>query len=170
MRYPKAGTKVCPRHGGHAPQVVAAGLRRVRDEQARAAVATYGLPREVEPAQALLEEVHRAAGHVAWLAALVADLDRSELKQLDTSERFEKPSVWVELYGQERDRLARVAKSAHDAGISEQEIQLAQRHSDLLAAVLRRVFDRLGIDSAPGTPAAAAVLEELRALTAGSAA
>ena len=39
-----------------------------RDERAIAkAIATYGAPRDITPAAALLEEVRYAAGHVEWL-------------------------------------------------------------------------------------------------------
>ncbi len=55
-----------PRGGGSAPE-------------AERAVGLFGLPREVEPATAVLEEVHRAAGHVAWLAEVVGQLDKSQI-------------------------------------------------------------------------------------------
>lgn len=127
-------------HGARAPQVKAAAKRRVEAEKAAKAVATFGLPREIDPQSALLEEVHRTAGHVAWLSTLIGELDQGELKQLDMSEKFEKPSVWVELYQVERVHYARVAKMAIDAGIEERRVKLAEAHGEQLGAVIRNVL------------------------------
>ncbi len=127
---PVKGTKVCKMHGGLAPQVRAAGERRLQEAAAEAAVATYGLPREVAADVALLEEVHRTAGHVAWLAAKVAQFGEDELTWgiveevdkratefggVDTTSKAQ-PSVWLELYQRERKHLAAVCKAALDAG------------------------------------------------------
>jgi hypothetical protein len=49
----------CKLHAGASPTHVKAAQRR----DAERAVELFGLPREVEPHQALLEEVYRAAGH-----------------------------------------------------------------------------------------------------------
>lgn len=105
------------------------------------AVATFGLPREVDPQQALLEEVHRTAGHVAWLGQKIGEFATdSELKQLDMSERFEKPSVWVEMYERERIHLVRVSKACVDAGVAERQVRLAEAQGQMLASVLRDVL------------------------------
>lgn len=60
------GVGRCSRHGGATKTHVVAARR----EQAVRAVATYGLPREIDPHAALLEELHRTAGHVAWLGQI----------------------------------------------------------------------------------------------------
>src|SRR6266702_1094833 len=65
----------CRLHGGNTPS----HQRAAQLEQARRDVATYGLPREVAPDVALLEEVHRSAGHVAYLASRVAELGQDEV-------------------------------------------------------------------------------------------
>lgn len=103
---------------------------------------TFGLPREIDPQQALLEEVHRTAGHVAWLQAKIASLPTdAELKQLDKSEQFERPAVWVEMYQEERKHLARVSEAAIRAGIAERQVKLAEAQGAQLAGVLRNVLD-----------------------------
>jgi len=61
----------CRLHGGLSPS----GIKAAGVQQARLAVRAYGLPREVDPHSALLEELHRTAGHVAWLGSQVAGLD-----------------------------------------------------------------------------------------------
>lgn len=41
---------------------------------AEKALATYGLPRSVDPLASLVEEHHRTAGHVAWLGEVIRRL------------------------------------------------------------------------------------------------
>ena len=118
---------------------------------------TYGLPRDIDPAQALLEEVQRTAGHVAWLEQTVRDLDPGALVwgvtevaekssaddvSTDVTEAA-RPSVWLELYHRERTHLVRVSKAALDAGISERLVRLAEQQGAQLAEVIRRSGDAL---------------------------
>jgi hypothetical protein len=44
------------------------------------------------------------------------------------------------LYGEERDRVSRVAKAALDAGTSERQVALAERYGSAIAVVLRAIF------------------------------
>jgi hypothetical protein len=71
-------------------------------------------------------------GHVAWL--------REEIGALDDLGTFE-GQVIVNLYADERDRVARVAKACLDAGVAERQIKLAEIYGAALANVLRNVFD-----------------------------
>jgi len=70
---------VCRLHGGKAPRALAAAQKRGQDRAAREAVKTYGLPVDVSPTEALLEEVRWTAGHVQWLRARVQELEESQL-------------------------------------------------------------------------------------------
>lgn len=165
------GATVCVAHGGGSPQVRAAAQRRLAENGARRALATYGSPVEVAPLDALLGELWRTAGHVAWLADLVANLEhtdavrvtvdgddeqvsgaRSGLKQYtrDKGLLWEKPSVWVELYQHERQHLARVAKDCLTVGIEERRVKLVEDQGRLVADVIRRIVSALGLD--PGAP------------------
>ena len=89
---------------------------------AKEAVATYGLPRTIDPHRALLEEIYRTAGHVDWLAGKVREHDGEDLvwtvienktvtigdgKPVGPVEIKSggKPSVWLELYRKERQHL-----------------------------------------------------------------
>jgi hypothetical protein len=105
-------------------------------DAAAEAVATFGLPREVDPLQALVEEVHRTAGHIAWLESLISSLPENELKHRDVTGRFERPAVWVEMYQAERAHLVRVAKACVDARVAEREVRLAEEQGRQLASVL----------------------------------
>lgn len=142
------GTNVCVAHGGAAPQVKAKAL-------VRRAVATYGLPTSTtDPLGELLGELSRTSGHVAWLSALVAQLDhddetgKSELRQWHASGEggHWEPSVWLRLYGEERDRLIKVAKTCLDAGVAERQVRIAEQQGELVAGLLRRVLEGVGVD------------------------
>jgi hypothetical protein len=125
--------------------------------QAEQAVATYGLPRDVDPHTALLEEVHRAAGHVAWLALQVADLEREHVVH-GITRTVQRPdgsreivaeatvNVWVLLYRDERDRLRRVCADAIRCGVEERRVRLEEDKAARLAEVVRNIIVDLGHD------------------------
>lgn len=138
------GSTVCYYHGSAAGQVRRKAAERLERDRAVAAVATFGLPVEVDPHDALLGEVHRTAGHVTWLGVLVAGLEADGLKQRSPGAAgvlWERPAVWVELYQQERAHLVRVAKAAVDAGVEERQVRVAEQAGAVLAEVLRAVLD-----------------------------
>ena len=80
--------------------------------EVRARASTYGKPLDVDPSTALLMEVHRSAGHVAWLNDAVST-------QPDV--RTHEAQVLVELYRREREHLVRVCRGALDVGVAERE-------------------------------------------------
>jgi hypothetical protein len=184
MRFPKGGVAVCPRHGGHAPQVIAAAERRNREAAAELAVATYGLPREVAPDVALLEEVHRTAGHVAWLAEVVGQLEQGEVtwglaEETDappgenggagvTTKSKAAVNVWVKLYQDERRHLAAVCRDALAAGIAERQVRLAEQQGALLAGAVNRILDGLGLSAEQWERVPQVVPVVLRAITGGT--
>src|SRR5690606_7360026 len=151
-RWAVAAGTVCPNDGGKSPQAQRAAKQRLAEEKARQAAVTLGLRCAVSPADTLLEEVHRTAGHVAWLAARVQELGASEphgdrdplvwgttkvvdkgsgeSPGVDTTEEA-KPSIWYTLYAQERDRLVKVASEALKAGVEERRVRLAESQGQL---------------------------------------
>lgn len=165
---PTPGVGRCRLHGGATATHRNAAQRKVAAD----AVATYGLPVDVDPREALLQEVHRSAGHVAWLAALVGTLEHggsgyrretwvdgededaetrevyvplSGLKQLSKDGKFEKPSVWVELYQRERRFLREVCRDAVNAGVEERRVQLAEQQGVALAGAVRAILADLSL-------------------------
>lgn len=183
QRYPVNGAKVCATHGGRAPQVKAAAKARQIQEAAALAVVTYGLPREVAPDVALLEEVHRTAGHVAWLAEVVGQLEREEVtwglaEETDappgenggggvTTKHKAGVNVWVQLYQQERKHLAAVCRDALAAGIAERQVRLAEQQGALLAGAVNRILDGLGLSKEQWERVPQVVPVVLRAITGG---
>lgn len=156
-RRPVRGGTRCKFHGGASPQARQAAERRMRLEAAQDAVAKLNLRREVDPHVALLDEVYRASGVVGWLDEKVRGLapadmvwgvtqqthkNAAEFPGIDVTEAAEL-NVWVKWWQQERDRLARVAKIALDAGVEERRVRLAEQQGALLADVIRRILEDL---------------------------
>jgi hypothetical protein len=168
--HPGAGN--CHFHGGSSPN----GRKHATEEAARRAVVTYGLPRDISPSDALLEEVRYTAGHVAWLREKVAELEDADLvwgvteqvdrgsgefSGIDTTEAA-KPNVWLELYYRERKHLVDVTKAAISAGIEERRVKLAEAQGALLNGVIRRILARLSLSDAQSALLPVVVPEELR--------
>lgn len=170
---PHPGTGRCKLHGGSTPTHVASAIAaRMRQD-----TATYGQPRDIAPAAALLDEVRHSAGHVEWLRGKVAELQpealtwgtaeiahktATEFSGTDTTERAAL-STWLEAYHRERRYLLDVAKAALSAGVEERLVSIAEAQGIAVVAVLNRVFDRLGLTAEQRQLAAVAVPEELRA-------
>lgn len=169
-RYPRKGEDLCRQCGGNAPQVRKAAEMRVMNALAEQAVRTYGLPLDVSPTEALLDEVRWTAGHVAWLREQVQDLEREALTWGRTEEvdkgsgeftgiditHAAAPNIWLDLYSKERKHLLDVCKAALSAGVEERRVRLAERQGDLLAGAIRAILDELGL-----TPDQAARVPEI---------
>ena len=76
----------------------------------------------------------------------------------------------VQLEAQERDRVVRFAKVAHDMGIAEAQTELAKAQADMMQAVVLAVFDRLALDAAQRQLAMRLLVEELERVAGGVAA
>lgn len=161
-------------HGGAAPQVrAAAGRRLAAAEWSR----SFGDPAESgDPAETVLDEIRWAAGHVTWLRQRVqetepeafvwgveseVDKGAGEFPGVDVTSSA-KTNAWVRLYGEERDRLLRMCKIAHDMGIAERHVQLAERVGGLMANLLRGVLGELNLSEEQREAASAAVPRHLR--------
>lgn len=159
-----AGGTVCRVHGGATARSKAAAARRREQEAAQAAVTTLGLPVDISPTEALLEEVRWTAGHVQWLRGKVQELEERADADGDvenslvwgitksktggddhgvTSEAA--PSVWYVLYERERKHLVQVASAALKAGVEERRVRLAKSQGELVATVIRRILDALNL-------------------------
>jgi hypothetical protein len=154
---------VCRFHGGKAPQVQAAVERRRQEQRAAKNVAAFALPADVEPSVALLDSLYRWYGMATYLAGVIAEFDSdADLKQLSVgSERYERPSVWVELYREAVKEQAKVAKACLDAGIDERRMRLTEQHGRVLDGVIRKVVEGIFAGLA-GAGMRADVLESFR--------
>lgn len=165
-----AGADKCRMHLGKKAQDV------ISREVARQAVVTYGLPRDIDPTDALLEEVHCTAGHVAWLREQVQSLAPDALVWGVTEEVVKSATefpgtdvtysatlnAWLEQYRWERKHLLDVTKAAISAGIEERRVKLAEAQGSLLNGVIRRILDRLDLTEGQRGLLPVVVPEELR--------
>jgi hypothetical protein len=148
----------CYLHGGTLPEVSKKFIKIMEENL----MATYGQPREVDPHAAVLEEVHRTAGHVAWLFDKIQQLGEDvEAKSLgdQTLHQFTsmglKASVWVEMYQTERAHLLKASKSAVDMGVSERQVQLAEEQGRMIAMIMQQFIDSQEIGLTPAQRAVA---------------
>lgn len=175
---PIAGGTVCRSHGVNG-RAKAAAARALEEQAAARAVATLGLPLDVSPTDALLEEVRWTAGHVQWLRTQVAELDEGDLTwgttkvkeggdDRGTTEEAA-PSIWYVLYAKERQHLVAVCQAAIKAGVEERRVRLAEQQGDLVATVIGRILDALGLTTEQQALVPVVVPRELRAIAGGAA-
>lgn len=171
---PHPGTGRCKLHGGSTKTHVAAA----REAEARAAVVTYGLPVDISPTEAILEEVRWTAGHVAWLRGIVQALDPKaltwgETKRADDVLLGQKATeeaavnIWLKLYLEERRHLVDVAATAVRVGIEERRVRLEEEQGALLVAGLRWFIGELGLSARKLELANELAVRMLRSLAAG---
>lgn len=182
-KYPRKGQARCEDHGGNAPQALAAAERRQQETAARAYVARYGMPQHIEWHQAIQEGLDETYGAVlalrdlvrqlrpealTWGIAQVVEVGSSQFPGIDTTQAAGIAPI-VQLYGQERDRLHRMAVDAGKLGLEVRRQQLAERDAGLVFELIRDVLAALGRDLAD--PEVQRVLaERLAPLSIGSAA
>jgi hypothetical protein len=159
------GIGPCKWHTGNSPNA-RRHAERVRAEQA---LASLGVPIQTDPQQALLEQVWEAYGNVAFLREAVRQLqlpgaiaqaaaDAAASGEPATTAPGDaeavrvygpdhlgdaRPHVLVEMYGEERDRLAKVCKLAIDAGIAQRHLDLVERMADPIVAVVMAALEGL---------------------------
>lgn len=137
----------CSFHGGNTPTLRTSAAKYIGGEiiDRMTMAYGYGSPIKITPVEALLQEVRRTGGHVAWLA------DRIQLWEMtDEDGKLTKPITevqqqWIDLYHQERQNLVKVAKQALDAGVNERKIRLAERQGEMMIAALNMAFEQLNL-------------------------
>lgn len=155
------GTTVCRMHGGSAPAVKAAGLRRAHEakvkERAAREIARLIGEVPVDPASALLELVHYTAGEVSYWQACVGELQEAgtEDEALATSPEY---SLWVNA----RERLAQYAATCIRAGVEERHVRATEELGAQIAEVIRRILERLDLQQWQRELSVTVVSEELR--------
>lgn len=168
------GGSVCGVHGGSTRHVKRAAEKRVAIQKVRVLVETYGLPVEIAPDQAILDEVHRTAGHVAWLEQQIRALAPEALiwgvtrvkeggDDRGTTEEAATHGM-LKLYQQERAHLVKVCAEALRAGIEERRVKLAERDGALVAQAIRAILADLQLTAAQQALVSTVVPARLRAL------
>jgi hypothetical protein len=129
------GQLVCRLHGGATARSLAAAKRRIA---LRKVTDMLGVPIEIDPAEALIEQVHLAAGNEFFLrhqVQLLQDEGADRMLGLDGVD------VRVKLWNDERERLARMSKLAVDAGIAERQVRIKEAEGAAIAAMLVLLLD-----------------------------
>lgn len=164
----------CKFHGGHTP----AGEKNGQRLMAEHACAKLGVPRQVDPQQALLEEVWRCAGNVAFYESIVKemgyDAERPNAQFGGANDalvttRFGEmtPSVWINLYNDERKAMVSAAAWAIKCGVAERQVRLAEQQGALVNAAFNRLLadPELGLTAKQKAKAPTAVVRALRLVT-----
>lgn len=126
----------CTFHGGSTPSHVIAAQR----EELAEAVVTFGLPVDIDAADALIDEVKRTAGIVHCLDLIIRG---------KTAEQLLKEPNLVLWHRQERRHGLMVSRVAIAAGIAERQVRVAEQHASIFAAALRGMFEDLGVADHP---------------------
>lgn len=129
----------CKWHGGNSRSLRVAAAR----EEAKALVERLRIlsPVEIEPADALLQEVHRSASVVAFLdQAIREEVGDSNMDLITMTEQGWRPRAFMDVWTEQRAHLAKVAKMALDAGVAERQVKLAEEQGAMLANVIRAIF------------------------------
>lgn len=146
----------CKRHGGSTPM----GKKGAALKEARASIPMFGnpLPDNLNPIEILLGEVRRSAGVVYWMADQIAQWDadapirrgremtlNNGQQLIETTGEGYKKAAWLQVYGEERDRLVRHTKAAIDSGIAERQVRISEEMGQRIAMVLSAVMRDLAL-------------------------
>lgn len=155
---PVKGATVCAVHGGSAPQVQAAAARRVATAEAVALAHELGLPIQTTPERALLDALNQSAGVAAFYGGKVQQIVEGNPRDLvwghtrtktggdDAGATYEaKPSVWLQLWNEERDRIIRISTAALRLEITEKQQLIAAEQARTFHAVVMATFAELGL-------------------------
>lgn len=152
----------CKQHGGGTPASKAAIKRNLALGKARKAVVTYGLPQDIDPTDAFLEELARTNGHIKFLQEQIAELDNSDLiwgmieqsenagmvpeQNYSTEKVGAVAHLWLQLYFKERQHLIKVADLMIKNGLAEMQMQLNMRMAEVFEAAMIGMLTDLRID------------------------
>lgn len=176
------GGTVCRTHGGASPQARAAAERRVQEEKAAAAARLFAVPKDIDPADALIDLVKWTAGEVdywrreveriaadepAKLTAGITRIERGTRDRADVDMRTIEtvPHIAYRMLTDAQDRLAKFAAAALRAGVAERQIRLAEDQGALVAQVIRGILDQLDLTPAQAARVPEVVPAQLRLLT-----
>lgn len=161
------GVGKCKYHGGNSPSGKLAAAR----EEVRRGTAFYGEPVDVTPSEALLGEVRRTAGHVAFLEARVREAVLEEEEATNGAKEASSVHARVqalrELYAHERKHLTAVCQVTLHAGVEERQVRVAEKWGGELANVLGAILEDLKLTKEQRDRAPDVVGRHLRVLEGG---
>lgn len=166
------GANVCWRHGANAPQVKANAAIRVE-------LSRWGMDGNTDladPGETLLRlltqskiraelysaEVSKMVDEHGMQEALTGDVQVIDPQSGTLTKINEYVRAMAQLELQERDRCAKFAKLALDAGIAERQVRIAERQGALIEQVLMTAFERMDLSADQRQLAPAAIREALQ--------
>jgi hypothetical protein len=117
----------------------------------------YGEEMGINPFTALLNEVRRAAGHVAWLGVKVAEAPSDD-------SLLDEWAPWLRLYKQERAALLKASETAIRLGLAERVVRVEEQRAELVARVLLATLAELGLPPEIAARAPLVLREQLLAI------
>lgn len=147
----------CKHHLGSTPRGRLAGYKAQAVEYTRSLAGE----RRMDPVEALLWAVRLSAGAVTFWQEVINKIEQND----------DAPAELLvgaaEMYGLERERLARVSATAVQAGLAERQVRIAERQGDLLAMVLEATLEHIGVSPTKVEQAKRFAAQTMLALPAG---
>lgn len=125
--------------------------RKVEEIRATARFGNFPIPADMSPIDILLDELKRSAGFCFWIESKMSEWtddlielgvtnydDKGAMQNAPTNER-----EWIAIWQAERKHLATVSKMCIDAGVTERQISLAEKQSELMFMLINEAFDML---------------------------
>lgn len=128
------GYGACKLHLGSTAKHTAGAQRRMWADAAE----QFGLPRTVDPADAILEALHKIAGQVDWFEAEVKALDAPWMTVFGGGV-VEHPAVTG--YRESLDRLFGFGERTVKLGLAQRQVEVSELHAALLARVVMAILD-----------------------------
>jgi hypothetical protein len=141
----------CRLHGG-STRTHRVGAEKVQADRVRA---KFGAPKKVLPGDALMEMLWIAYGQVYWLQA--------EIDRLDDTTTLEAMAL-IRAHRDERDRCARVAATALDAGVAERQVRVMEMYAEAIGRLLKGILTDLRLTPAQDKIAPEVVRRNLLAI------
>jgi hypothetical protein len=118
---PHLGVGNCKFHLGNAPNMMKNAVKLKAEQEVAKARIEFGEKIPVHPAEALLTTLQISAGQMVWLQQQLEGLaDGDEGKGSFDGQ------VLMRMWGEERDRVARISKVALRAGVQERAIRFGR--------------------------------------------
>ena len=166
---PIPGGSVCYYHGGAAPQVIAAAERRLAARKVTADANAVLAHEGIEPVEdPLLELSKLASGSRALMLALGERVNALNDVEIFDAKNTPQLRVVVELYERAMDRTHRMLDSLVKHGYTERQVNLAEREALLVAGIMRRVIQGLGLTPEQTHKAGTMLAAEFRQLQEGT--